>query len=472
MLEAATAEAARRHASEAASVIKRGLGERAILDITAEEVHCLTVLLLARYGKVTEGLQSLYGVLELLEDAEFLKLPSEQQFEARESELQRLLVVLPETGSVKSEVDALKAHAQALEAAAKQRGQRGREPLTPLHLWRRQYGESTPPPARKMKPPPTPPENAWHLLAPDRAPQSIAKGELSKMFKKWMLKNHPDKGGDEYLAARVSSQYSRALGAPAAAARLHAHTARRRAQDGSCRGTLSIAAHRRARSCAGRDQTTDEERDEDTVYRQLQQVAEGEWGSYKRQCSEQTWSASQAFLDQRLLKGMRWHLGRAVKQADYIQELAQVMGPLAGGVTCPSAGSVGRCDWCGARAIPSALTLASCFWRLQADATAPTAEPLAPLPPQGAAAEGTPRKGLRKTASSPTLSKGSPNLAFGSRAPPTAREKAREGSSASIVFENCTAEGEGLHAAFPKTAGAPRAPSAGEGARSCAPPTT
>ena len=68
--------------------------------------------------------------LELLEDADHLQMPTEQQFDVRESELQRLLVLLPETSCVKAQADALRAHAQALEAIAKQRGQRGREPLT------------------------------------------------------------------------------------------------------------------------------------------------------------------------------------------------------------------------------------------------------------------------------------------------------------------------------------------------------
>ena len=37
-------------------------------------------------------------------------------------------------------------------------------------------------------------------------------GELGKLFKKWMLRNHPDKGGDEAAAADESSLYAYAIG--------------------------------------------------------------------------------------------------------------------------------------------------------------------------------------------------------------------------------------------------------------------
>ncbi|KAL1530896.1 hypothetical protein AB1Y20_001787 [Prymnesium parvum] len=377
MLESTAAEARQRYA-EAVAVVKRGLGEHAALDIAVEEVDSLALLLLARHSHAADGLQMLYGVVDLLEDAGCLRLPSEASLDEREPDLQRLLVQLSASHAVKAETAALKKCAVGLEKSARQRGARGREPITPLLLWRRHYAEATPPPSRKLKPPPPPPENAWQLLIPDRAPSSVSKAELSKLFKKWMLRNHPDKGGDQDLAARVSAHYSHAL---------------------------------------GRDQTSDEERNEDVVFSQQQQQAEADWASYKRQCSEQETNSTEPNLDARALPIAREPL-------------------LAGVVSIP--GLLG----------PAPLESTA------AESSASKSEP--PPLPESVRVECTPRKltSLRRTSSAPGITRNSPVLAFGSRAPSPLRDKAsQERERAAIVFENCTAEGEGLHLAFPNTLG-------------------
>ena len=68
------------------------------------------------------------------------------------------------------------------------------------------------PGTRKRKPMPSAPRNAWFIIAPDRSPLSIGQPELAKMFKKWMLRFHPDKGGDEQVAAELSALFSHAMG--------------------------------------------------------------------------------------------------------------------------------------------------------------------------------------------------------------------------------------------------------------------
>ena len=51
---------------------------------------------------------------------------------------------------------------------------------TPLQLWRRQYEKRNAPPSRKRRDSPRVVQNAWFALAPDRAPLSIAAGELGR----------------------------------------------------------------------------------------------------------------------------------------------------------------------------------------------------------------------------------------------------------------------------------------------------
>ena len=40
----------------------------------------------------------------------------------------------------------------------------------------------------------------------------ISQSELARLFKRWMLKNHPDKGGDEDVAAELNTLYTHAVG--------------------------------------------------------------------------------------------------------------------------------------------------------------------------------------------------------------------------------------------------------------------
>ena len=58
-----------------------------------------------------------------------------------------------------------------------------------------------------------------HLVHPraDRAPLSLHTVELGRLFKRWMVRNHPDKGGDETRASEASALYSRAMGRDAVA---------------------------------------------------------------------------------------------------------------------------------------------------------------------------------------------------------------------------------------------------------------
>ena len=171
------AEKARKHTAEATGICKRGLADCGVLDLKTEDLQCVTLLVLARCVAVADSLGALYAVLDLLEEVGYLQLPSEAIFVERESDFQQRLVQAHSAKFVKAAADALKAHMEALQVAAKQRP---RGLLTPLQLWQRQYAALTPPPCRKIKPPPTPPENAWQLLAPDRCPQGVPKAELSR----------------------------------------------------------------------------------------------------------------------------------------------------------------------------------------------------------------------------------------------------------------------------------------------------
>ena len=68
---------------------------------------------------------------------------------------------------------------------------------TPLLLWRLHHHRTAAPPTRKRKAAVPPPANAWFVIAPERSPMGISQSELARLFKRWMLKNHPDKGGDQ-----------------------------------------------------------------------------------------------------------------------------------------------------------------------------------------------------------------------------------------------------------------------------------
>ena len=133
------------------------------------------------------------------------------------------------------------------------------------------------------------PQNIWFILAPDRAPLSLHTVELGRLFKRWMVRNHPDKGGDETRASEASALYSRAMGRDAV---------------------------------AGKTPEDMAQEDPALAFVREQQRAEGAWSEWKRACAEQQWSASPAYVQQRLLKGFRWFATRAVKQAAYLNQLS------------------------------------------------------------------------------------------------------------------------------------------------------
>ena len=108
------AEAIKAAATAALSAVKRGLGEKNLLDVSADEVHLLMVLQLARSSEIDEGLQVVYKLFDVLDDAGCLELPREDTLVAREGELQRLLAVLNETQSIKSQRNSLMQLAKSL----------------------------------------------------------------------------------------------------------------------------------------------------------------------------------------------------------------------------------------------------------------------------------------------------------------------------------------------------------------------
>ena len=125
---------------------------------------------------------------------------------AREGALQGLCATINESAAIKGQRNALLQLSRSLLAHSPSQKLDYSKYLSPLMLWRSTYNANNPQPTRKRKPPPPEPDNIWFLLMPDRSPTSVPRNELSKTFKRWMLQNHPDKGGDEMLAARVSAR--------------------------------------------------------------------------------------------------------------------------------------------------------------------------------------------------------------------------------------------------------------------------
>ena len=297
--------------AEASSIVKHGLVEAKCYDVRPEEVAVLTVLMLARSAELDEALQVVYNMFDVLDDANCLpQLPSEAELVAREGELQRLLTLLNEVPSVKSQRHALAALARGLLRHAPSRELSFKHQLAPLQLWRAQYTRQNPQPGRKRKPPPPEPQNVWFFLAPERSPMMVPRNELSKMFKKWMLQNHPDKGGDEVVAARVSAAYSQAMA--------------------------------KGLTADGANPDANERVDEDAVYRQQQQLAEPEWSAYRRAVSERSYCLSATYLEQRLLKAARWHLARRGRGVAFQHEVAALdAGAFAGVPGLATGGSGG-----------------------------------------------------------------------------------------------------------------------------------
>ena len=117
--DGASADAAVANAAQVAcSAIKRGLGERGILDVKSEEIHMLVVLLLARVGDLDEEMGLVYALFDVLEEASCLQLPSEAEFDKREGELQRLLTILHNTPSIKAQHSILLELGKALHKRA------------------------------------------------------------------------------------------------------------------------------------------------------------------------------------------------------------------------------------------------------------------------------------------------------------------------------------------------------------------
>ena len=411
------AEAIANAAHVAASAIKRGLGERGILDIQAKEVHLLMVLLLARVGDLDEDLNLLYVLFDVLDDASCLNLPSEAEFDKREGEIQRLLTLLHDTSSIKAQKSILIELGKGLLKHAPPKQLNFSRCPQPWQLWRMNYTKTCQPPKRNTKPPPPEPNNVWFFLTPDRSPMDVPRTVLSKLFKKWMLANHPDKGGNEATAARVSALYSQAMA--------------------------------RGLTADGANPEENDKMDEDSVYRQQQRLAEPEWSAYKRAVSERAYCASATYLDQRLLKAVRWVLIRREKQRLFMQEVsaANAAGPE------PVSRTVLQQD-----------TLAASRIRDCDDMAAVRARDVSPRPTSPAMAFGkrveshTPRNGAMGGGS--TNAKGFFQAAFGGHAntpsrPLAVREPLRpvQGPSSDIVFVYSTAYGEGLTIAFPKQTG-------------------
>ena len=205
------AEAIQAAAQAAIAVVKRGLGERGQLDVKMEEIHLLTVLQLARSSEVDEGLQVVYKLFDVLDDAGCLQLPTETAMVEREGALQGLCATLNESAAVKSQKNALMQLSRSLLRHSPLQSLSFATQLSPLQLWKNTWNASNPQPTRKRKPPPPEPENVWHFLCPERAPSAVPRNQLSKLFKRWMLTNHPDKGGDESICAKVSAANSTAM---------------------------------------------------------------------------------------------------------------------------------------------------------------------------------------------------------------------------------------------------------------------
>ena len=437
------AEAISAAASAATAAVKRGLGEKGTLDVKTEEIHLLVVLQLARSSDIDEGLTVVYKLFDVLDDAGCLQLPTEAELDRREGELQRLLALLNDSQSIKSQRNSLMQLARSLLTKSPPLQLSYAQTLTPVQLWRHQYGSTNPAPTRKRKPPPPEPQNVWFLICPDRAPSSVPRNELSKMFKRWMLSNHPDKGGDPDKCARVSSAYSQATG------KINAQGA-----------------------------NPDEQVDEDVVYRQQQFLSEPDWSAYRRAVQERSYCLSATYLEQRLLKAASWHLKRRGRIASFQAEVATLDAAAAHGVpglATPSKGGDGGAavdDW--------GVASARDGGKESTPRTGGTGTP-------GGEGGGTPRNQPRpamafgarrdphshsatnKGAASPAGSRDadvSNNKGFFSNIAgsmsPAAHRRSSHGPGAElkptampagVFFEHSTAEGEGLTQAFPKQTG-------------------
>ena len=284
------ADAAVANAMQVASTaIKRGLGERGFFDVQTEEVHVLVVLLLARVGELDEDMSAVYSLFDVLEEASCLQLPSEAEFDRREGQLQQYLTVLHTNPSIQAQRGILVELGKALLKRAPSKQLNFATCPQPWQLWRIHYVKNNATPKRNTKPPPQEPNNVWFYLTPDKSPMDVPRNVLSKLFKKWMLQNHPDKGGDQAVCARVSAFYSQAMA--------------------------------KGMTASGANPDEKEQVDEDAVYRQQQKLAEPEWSAYKRAVSECSYCSTATYLEQRLLKGARWVVTRRERQLAFMREV-------------------------------------------------------------------------------------------------------------------------------------------------------
>ena len=196
---------------DAAAVCKRGLAANQVLDIKQPDLHVVLAVLLTASVDVAEDMRQLYAVCDVLLDAGWLTLPEPAAF--AESDLQQRLAQLQSTALVQEHAAAFESTARALLAAHPPawRPSSARAP-TPLMLWRLHHHRTAAPPTRKRKAAVQPPANAWFVIAPERSPMGISQAELARLFKRWMLRNHPDKGGDENVAAELNTLYTHAVG--------------------------------------------------------------------------------------------------------------------------------------------------------------------------------------------------------------------------------------------------------------------
>ena len=256
---------------DAAAVCKRGLAANQVLDIKQPDLHVVLAVLLTASVDVAEDMRQLYAVCDVLLDAGWLTLPEPAAF--AESDLQQRLAQLQSTALVQEHAAAFESTARALLAAHPPawRPSSARAP-TPLMLWRLHHHRTAAPPTRKRKAAVQPPANAWFVIAPERSPMGISQAELARLFKRWMLRNHPDKGGDENVAAELNTLYTHAVG-------------------------------RNAPGGENGEAPTEEEAA--AVYKQEQMAAACAWDAWRRDTAERGWLESPAFLAQRLLRGVK-----------------------------------------------------------------------------------------------------------------------------------------------------------------------
>ena len=402
MTAAGPAEAVVEAAAAASAAVKRGLSERRIFEVKHEEINILVLLLLSKCGELDEDLSQLYSLFDVLDDSGCMQLPTDEAFAAREGEMQRLLTVLYDAPSIKADRGRLAELGRVLLKHAPPKQMSFATCPSPSQLWRVQYSKAHAPPKRNTKPPPEEPENVWFILMPDRAPSSVPRNELSKTFKRWMLANHPDKGGDEKQAARCSALYSQAMA--------------------------------KGLTVDGANPDSEVKVDEDLVYRQQQQQAEPDWSRYKRAVSERAYCSSATYLEQRLLKAARWHLGRRERQAGFLMDIASADADGPGAVPRVNSNEQqGEGVQASAARKPGSPGLAFGS-RTDSHATPPSAP-----------VRSSNTKGFF---SAPFSGAPSPNKA-------STREPLRpvQGPASDIVFMYSTADGEGLTSSFPNQVG-------------------